>query len=80
MARTDRSGGLAEEVKGLARRNLFDYGEEIRMLVARNNGFHGIGSSGNPWLQRIAERAAEVPFGFGASCSFVASSSFRLAA
>ncbi len=70
MAKTERLRDLAEEIEGLAHRNFSDPGEEIRLLVARNDDFHSIKASGNSRLQHVAERAAGLPLGFGASYCF----------
>jgi DNA-binding GntR family transcriptional regulator len=59
---------LAEEMEGLGQRSFVNREEEIRLLVALNNEFHGtiVAASRNRRLQHLAERTVEVPLVFKA--------------
>jgi DNA-binding GntR family transcriptional regulator len=59
---------LAEEMEDLTRRRFEDREEEIRLLVALNNEFHGtiVTASKNKRLERMIRRTIELPLVFKA--------------
>ncbi len=59
---------LVEEMEGLTGRRFADREEEVRLLVALNNEFHGaiIEASRNGRLRRLVKRTVEVPLVFKA--------------
>ncbi len=63
-----RLRGLAGEMEDLARRRYDDREEEIRLLVALNNEFHGtiVTASRNTRLERMIRRTVELPLVFKA--------------
>ncbi len=64
----DRMRELADEMEGLCEREFAGRDEEIRLLVALNNEFHGIilTASRNQRLERLLRRTVELPLVFKA--------------
>lgn len=64
----DRMRELADEMEGLCDREFAGRDEEIRLLVALNNEFHGIilTASRNQRLERLLRRTVELPLVFKA--------------